>query len=170
MQAEIARLLCAPEGGPSLFLVGDAKQSIYYFRGAEVKVFLSERERADHTLPLRRNFRSLPDVLNFVNEFFVRSEMLGAVERYQPMATHREAREESRIEFLLTEAPPQGTGKWLAEDYRRDEAALIAERIAALCGEETGRRGFRRRDRRLAPRILRGRGAAFPGAVQCAPL
>ena len=34
-QLEIARLLTERPGGPSLFLVGDAKQSIYLFRGAK---------------------------------------------------------------------------------------------------------------------------------------
>ena len=42
-QSHFMRLLC-PEAG-KLFIVGDAKQSIYRFRGADVAVFAQEKER-----------------------------------------------------------------------------------------------------------------------------
>ncbi len=132
LQLEIARLLCDREKGPALFIVGDAKQSIYYFRGAEVEVFQTERRRAQPILPLDCNFRSLPDVLEFINYFFTQSGMLDAVEPYPPMAAFREALNEPRVEFLLT-SPPEGE-KWNAEETRRAEAEGIAARITELCG------------------------------------
>lgn len=57
-----------------LFVVGDAKQSIYGFRGADVTVFEEARKRWD-TLGwgkdvLKTNFRSRSPILDFVNEFF----------------------------------------------------------------------------------------------------
>ncbi len=76
VQLEIARLLSGVPGGPQLFIVGDAKQSIYYFRGAEVDVFRSARESADEVVRMDKNFRSLPDVLTFVNDFFTKSRLL----------------------------------------------------------------------------------------------
>ena len=72
-QLAIARLLADHASGPHLFIVGDAKQSIFYFRGAEVDVFQEERGRAEQILPLDMNFRTLPDVLNFTNDFFEQS-------------------------------------------------------------------------------------------------
>lgn len=135
MQLEIARLLTDYPGGPSLFIVGDAKQSVYRFRGAEVEVFEQERERAKRVLPLDCNFRSLPDVLGFVNHFLGASGLLGAVEDYKPMAVHRAALGEPQVEFLVT--GPSDGAKWLAEDYRRAEARLIAGRIQALCEGDT---------------------------------
>lgn len=133
VQLEIARLLCDRAGGPSLFIVGDAKQSIYYFRGAEVEVFQEERGRANPILPLDCNFRSVPDVLNFINHFFMESGMLDALERYQPMAAFREATHETRVEFLVNHAP--NGEKWLAEDARHAEAHHIAARVSAMCGD-----------------------------------
>ncbi len=57
-----------------LFFVGDEKQSIYRFRGADVSVFKSlERELALHggqALALRSNYRSTPALVGFYNRVF----------------------------------------------------------------------------------------------------
>jgi len=55
-----------------IFRVGDAHQSVYRFRNADLEVFRAERRRAgaapgDRVLPLRGSFRSLPAVLACVN-------------------------------------------------------------------------------------------------------
>src|SRR6185369_16700496 len=62
---------------PSVFIVGDRKQSIYSFRDAEVSVL---QEAARHLSTLRhdgdvrrsisRSFRSVPALLAFVNDVF----------------------------------------------------------------------------------------------------
>ncbi len=59
-----------------LFFVGDEKQSIYRFRGADVRVFKSlssELIRAGgKSLTLSRNYRSAPGLIHFFNSFFSR--------------------------------------------------------------------------------------------------
>ncbi len=59
--------------GQKRYLVGDPQQSIYLFRGADVGVFAhAEREMkaaGAHTEHRRRNFRSKPDLLHFINDF-----------------------------------------------------------------------------------------------------
>ncbi len=133
-QLEIARLLAEVNGGPDLFMVGDAKQSIYDFRGAEVEVFQQEKGVANRVIPLHVNFRSAPDVLAFVNELFARTGLLAAVEQdYTPLEVHRPLESESRIEFLI----PGETDGARADYYRRVEAELIAGRIAAMCAEDS---------------------------------
>ncbi len=62
--------------GHTLFLVGDPMQSVYRFRGAEVSLFLKslreERLGSVRLFPLRltANFRSTPEIVNWVQEKF----------------------------------------------------------------------------------------------------
>ena len=61
--------------GNNLFMVGDVKQSIYRFRQAEPQLFLEKYEKygrgeGGSLLPLTRNFRSRPAILDFVNRVF----------------------------------------------------------------------------------------------------
>ncbi len=135
-QLEIARLLTKVENGPDLFIVGDVKQSIYYFRGAEVEVFQEEEERAEVRIALQKNFRTLPEVMLFINDFFSKVHALDAVEAYQPMEVNREATGDTRVACLVT-APPEDE-KWTVEPYRRHEAEGIADRILQLCSEREG--------------------------------
>ncbi len=69
-----------PERGPgqarTLFAVGDEKQSIYSFQGAEPKVFqdkirdyAGDKNRAD--IRMLMSFRSAPDILSFVDQIFI---------------------------------------------------------------------------------------------------
>jgi ATP-dependent helicase/nuclease subunit A len=69
-QDAIVELLTEPSGdgpAPQLFIVGDEKQSIYRFRGADVTVFNRERRSTPTPVPLRENRRSTHNILNFVN-------------------------------------------------------------------------------------------------------
>ena len=70
IQDGVVRLLTehgAP--APELFVVGDEKQSIYRFRGADVTVFNRPRELARDPARGRcaKNRRSLPAIVDFVN-------------------------------------------------------------------------------------------------------
>lgn len=52
-----------------LFFVGDEKQSIYLFRGADVSVFRMLQKESS-VLELTKNYRSEPDLIRFFNFFF----------------------------------------------------------------------------------------------------
>ncbi len=65
-QGEIIELLGNGEG-VSLFLVGDEKQSIYGFRGADVEIMSRFRAALGKEHLLRTNFRARPSLLAFVN-------------------------------------------------------------------------------------------------------
>ncbi|HEU4584363.1 MAG TPA: UvrD-helicase domain-containing protein [Gemmatimonadaceae bacterium] len=67
LQYEIVQLL--HDGGDSLFIVGDPKQAIYEFRGANPDVFGAAvaRTPAEQRLELPENFRSRPEIISFIN-------------------------------------------------------------------------------------------------------
>ena len=68
--------LIAKSGFSNVCTVGDAQQSIYRFRGADVSVFYSYREMLEEKtvepefVSLPDNFRSHADVLSFVDKVF----------------------------------------------------------------------------------------------------
>ncbi len=77
VQIELLRLLAGTENGSirpgSLFIVGDPKQSIYRFRGADpvsAGSFSAEVAASGNNLPLSENHRSLPGILKWVNTVF----------------------------------------------------------------------------------------------------
>ena len=138
VQAAIVRrlaLLDGPHPDPGrLFLVGDAKQSIYRFRGADPGVFAAvRRELPDEAhLPLTRNYRSRPEILRFVNALF--GPAMGA--DYEPLEPPPLAATEGgvpTVEFLLPTLPnPEGVPKPKAEKLRTAEAKWVAARVRAL--------------------------------------
>jgi ATP-dependent exoDNAse (exonuclease V) beta subunit len=74
----IERLIAGwqPDDGRTLLVVGDPMQSIYRFRGAEVRLFV-EAQQAERVaglpienLVLRRNFRSQPALVEWANRVF----------------------------------------------------------------------------------------------------
>lgn len=53
-----------------VFVVGDPKQSIYRFRRADVRTFDRMKGRIGEEATLRRSFRSVPEIVDFVNFAF----------------------------------------------------------------------------------------------------
>jgi ATP-dependent exoDNAse (exonuclease V) beta subunit len=105
LQIELAVLLASDDEAaeweqltPSpgrLFFVGDATQSIYRFRRADIGLFLRVRDTmVDEPLRLTRNFRSVPSVLDWVNHVFttlIGAGAPGAQAAFQPLVAGREA-------------------------------------------------------------------------------
>jgi ATP-dependent helicase/nuclease subunit A len=70
---------------PSIFIVGDRKQSIYRFRDAEVAVLQDAARYIEGLRPagspkrsISRSFRAVPELLEFVNELFAEMSQTGA--------------------------------------------------------------------------------------------
>ncbi|MGI6031839.1 MAG: UvrD-helicase domain-containing protein [Coriobacteriales bacterium] len=80
LQVAIVKCLC-DEGLSTLATVGDAQQSIYGFRGADLEVYRQMRKEMDlhdsQEVELTENFRSHPDILGFVEDIFSTPEFFG---------------------------------------------------------------------------------------------
>jgi ATP-dependent helicase/nuclease subunit A len=100
LQVELVKALCDNEvTRGKLFFVGDFKQSIYRFRGADPHVFRLLREEIPDQgrLPLSENFRSQPGIIEFVNALF--QEEFG--KGYEPLRAHRpQTAPTPSVEFL----------------------------------------------------------------------
>jgi ATP-dependent helicase/nuclease subunit A len=143
LQREIVYLLCHRErGGNSLFVIGDEKQSIYRFRGADVSVFTTTREdilqRGGIALDLAVNYRSRPALLNFFNSVFGRvmpqfrgrrnyEPVYGALQPSRPV--HETA---VPCEFVLAEGD-DGDG---AATLREREARILADVLRRMVDDE----------------------------------
>ena len=133
-QAEIVALL--DEGTPGkLFIVGDPKQSIYSFRGADIDLYAATRRKMDKngkTLQFQQNFRSASTILDWVNQVFSELIVRSTDGDYQPdyiplvPAPHLRTTE-PRVTLLR----PDKVEKKSADETRRDEAEAIAGYLAA---------------------------------------
>jgi ATP-dependent helicase/nuclease subunit A len=138
LQVELVKALCGDGlGDGKLFLVGDFKQSIYRFRGAQPEVFhrLRDEIREPGKLPLTLNFRSQPAILNFVNALF--GSAFG--DRYEPLRPHRpQLTAEPAVEFLWTIDPDKNNRRipGSMRKAREVEARRIAQRLWGLVESE----------------------------------
>jgi len=71
-QWDIFNTLFGCDDRHNFFLVGDPKQSIYRFRGADLEVYhqACRGDAVDQRFTLGRNFRSIPPLVQGVNRFF----------------------------------------------------------------------------------------------------
>lgn len=163
VQAEILFLLCGRGEGMEawyrrrlnpgrLFLVGDPKQAIYRFRGADLATYLAVRRAIEEQFPgsilrVTSNFRSRGQILDHVNSCF--EEKLSAQEA--GYVSLRSTRNEAEHGFpcvakVSIQLPPETR----VDSSRDEEASVVAELCARLIGNvelKLNNRG----SRRLAP-------------------
>ena len=127
----------------ALFLVGDPKQAIYRFRGADIAAYIRAREAflaqaPGSVLPISTNFRSCAPIMRYVNERF---ETLLSVENGQPGFSALDPFLPERVEGLsvaaLDIAVADEDGKASAVQRRDGEAEAVAVMCARLIGSET---------------------------------
>ena len=155
-----------PETG--LFLIGDPKQAIYAFRGADIYTYLRARQATSGRLhTLGTNFRSSQAMVSAVNHVFLQAEQRP---QGQGAFLFREADGENPVPFLAVAA--QGRKEQLLVDgqpvpalnfwqlpseqplsgaqYRQHQAAACATAIVGLLnGGQQGRSGFVREQQAL---------------------
>ncbi len=77
-----------------LYLIGDPKQAIYKFRGADIHSYFLAKEKANHEFSLARNWRSHPELINGINTLFSRqAPFLFEALNFHPVKAALEAKE-----------------------------------------------------------------------------
>jgi len=75
VQYGVFRTVWAAQTGCALFLIGDPKQAIYAFRGADIHAYLAAGgEAADHAWTMTTNWRSDPGLLRGIEALFRRGD------------------------------------------------------------------------------------------------
>lgn len=127
---------------PTVFLVGDRKQSIYYFRGANVEIFRRAKEKLSewlgdefHYEEVKENYRSAPAIIEFTNALF--SKIMSAdntspawMTGYGEFEAHRKNLSGTgSVEIIMLEDEDEGISH-----QREKEADVIAKKIKGLIG------------------------------------
>ncbi|MDR1712096.1 MAG: UvrD-helicase domain-containing protein [Propionibacteriaceae bacterium] len=159
----------------TLILIGDPKQAVYSFRGADVQTYLRARDVADVKVSLATNYRSDPPVVSALNDFYRNVSLSAGIDVTKVAAHHQHAR------LLIAGAPAPGmrlrclpnADPLRAEPARRAISADLACQVAALldgeatlCGE-TGERPLRADDIAVLVRS-NSRGRAIADALAAA--
>jgi len=114
------------------FVVGDPKQAIYRFRGADIDTYVQLRDSWDgDILRVSVNFRSLPDILEHANRAFAAPLSRDGQPGYEALVPYRQAAGNPAVRHLRVPAP-DGDGKPSVSDQREAEAAAVAALCAAV--------------------------------------
>ncbi len=152
IQVELAALLSCDDPGTGripwagidpdpgrLFFVGDPKQSIYRFRGADIATFLEARDWTEHQAQgrienLGTNFRSTRPIIDWVNDVFGQliQSSAGSQPEYAPLDAVRAPVPQGPPVTVLGSQPVEIPGRAYAQELRRREAQSVAEAVAAI--------------------------------------
>jgi ATP-dependent exoDNAse (exonuclease V) beta subunit len=134
VQRQILEKIARP-GWQNLFVVGDAKQSIYRFRAADVSVFQGlrkEAEKAGSLVTLFRNYRSRAELVSAANQVTASIFPAPGIDAPEFEAVAAEALafrpKGGRVEVIAYEDPAE---KISAEERRELEAKMLVEAVQA---------------------------------------
>ncbi|MFB9982377.1 UvrD-helicase domain-containing protein [Mesorhizobium kowhaii] len=123
----------------ALFLVGDPKQAIYRFRGADVGAYVEARtafaeQDAHGLISISTNFRSCASILTFVNDRFEAILSADGQPGFTALDPFHDDRGDSVCVAALDITVADENGKASAERQRHAEAYAVADLCARLIG------------------------------------
>ncbi len=132
------------------FVVGDGKQSIYRFRGADVSLIkqlvdFSKYDRTSDFVNMSTNYRTCASIIQFVNEAF--SEIMGSEEKnadqpykinYNTIKSHRNNKEEQKGRVELLTIPSENEQEEIMNDQEgnHSEYEMVVNRMLGMIAEK----------------------------------
>ena len=136
-------------GGHFLYLIGDPKQAIYRFRGADIFSYFTAKKSADAYLTLGRNYRSHPHLVEEVNRLFGgRSQPFGfpeATMAYHPVVParivadgflHMDGRAAAAMLYCQLPESEKQDGRWTSGRAAEDILRFTVGEVVRLLGPE----------------------------------
>lgn len=127
------------EQGKSVFLVGDPKQAIYRFRGADIYAYLNAKQDADHLYSMDTNYRTHKKLLDVCNALFnTNNAFLNNEIPFLPVSHHREdeyisgSLKKEILPNALTVFHIDESEKITADEQRQQIAQICANHIAQV--------------------------------------
>ncbi|AYC31010.1 exodeoxyribonuclease V subunit beta [Pseudomonas cavernae] len=144
------------QAGGDLCFVGDPKQAIYAFRGADLATYLKARDAAARRYDLPFNYRSTPELIAALNQLFARPQPFAEQGLDYPPVS---ASSKPRARLVLPDADSGAPLAlvWLADEGlnkgRAGELAALdtAQRIAALLAASARGEAYFADDKGRAP-------------------
>lgn len=118
-----------------LFLIGDPKQAIYGFRGADVQTYLSARREgvgSGQPLYLAENYRSTKGLIDAYNRIFAEGFFTGAVNYDRPVAC-------GRPDFAFDDPRGLAPIHVFVTDHRQAGKRIVLPRLAPAIAREIRR-------------------------------
>ena len=131
------------QGAHYLYLIGDPKQAIYRFRGADIHSYLQARSLVDRRLTLDCNFRSNPGLVKAVNRMLEGSQIGGT--DYLPVRSPvkfdytrlvQAANEQPGLVFCQLDSPTDKKG-WSAGAAEDQIRSWVVNEVVRLVDEHT---------------------------------
>ena len=135
------------DGSKFLFYIGDPKQAIYRFRGADIFAYFQATEHSgDRLTQLSKNYRSTPNLIAAVNAIFSSSIDGFGIDRirFYPSDSSKTLGSDRRLQFRAIEfnRPDLRTRANLTADLARVSAIQLSKRIKNEPGFDPGKVAF----------------------------
>lgn len=136
-----------------LYFIGDPKQAIYSFRGADIYTYLSARDGVSSHFTLSTNRRSVPEMVTAVNELFKVTApfVSGAIEYIEATGVDKEEAlviDDDLEPFVCTY---HGSALLNKETAREAAAASVASEISALLSLSVQKKACFKKDSEIRP-------------------
>ncbi len=125
-----------------LYLIGDPKQAIYKFRGADIYSYLAAQQQAHYHFTLGKNWRSHPQLVSAVNALFHREQAFLLAElAFNPVEPAKSAQDGALYDadtplapMQLWQLPPSSssTGYWTAAAAATEIRTAVVKEVVEL--------------------------------------
>ncbi len=140
IQYQIFQRIYAQNPQAGWFMIGDPKQAIYGFRGADIFTYIKARREVSHHYTLGNNYRSSAAMINGVNQLFLRSKAPFIYEQDIAYLAVNYPEQKPAQRWLYHGQTPAALQWWLAEpDNGTINKGDYQQLMAVTCANEINR-------------------------------